>query len=169
MLKSKDFILKNVEGITGKRIGFINDVLLNINNREIIGFSVISKKLFSKDVYILKENIISFGDKLIFNGFNKGKYLKLSNIKGFEVIDIEGNIIGILEDILVGEEGLTIKGILVSTGLIENFIEGKRILLLDDIILGDNSIFLFNSNKEFNFYTKPHFTTLGDEENKNHK
>lgn len=169
MLKSKDFILKNVERITGKRIGFINDVLLNISKRQIIGFSVISKKLFSKDVYILKENIISFGDKLIFTEFNKGKYLKLSNIKGFEVIDINGNIIGVLEDILVTEEGLSIIGILVSTGLIENFIEGKRIFLLDDIILGDKSIFLFNSNKEFNFYTKPHFTCLGDEENKNYK
>lgn len=169
MLKSKDFILKNAEKITGKKIGFIHDILLNVNKHEIIGFSLISKKLFSKNVYVLKENIIYFGDKLIFTEFEKGDFLKLSDIKGFEVIDLEGNIIGVLEDILVSEEGLRIIGVVVSTGLIENFIEGKKIFLLDEIILGEKSIFMFNSNKDFNFYTKPHFTFLGDEKNKTFK
>ncbi|SHH16419.1 PRC-barrel domain-containing protein [Clostridium grantii] len=163
MLKNKDFLYKNVESIQGKRVGFIKDILISFSERKILGFSVVSTNLFSKNKYITKEDIVSIGESIIYSKYNTGNFLKFSEIRGFEVIDSIGNIVGVVEDILIKEEGLDILGLLISMGLIENLIHGKKIILLDDFILGDKSIFLFNSNKDLEFYTKPHFTFIGDE------
>jgi uncharacterized protein YrrD len=163
MLKNKDFLFKNVESIEGKRVGFINDILISICEKKVIGFSVVSRNLFSKNKYIIKEDIISVGESIIYSKYKEGDFFGFSQIKGFEVIDSFGNIVGVVEDVLVREEDFNILGILVSTGLVENLMQGKKIILLDDFILGDKSVFLFNSNKDLEFYTKPHFTFMGDE------
>ena len=65
MYREKDFLLMEVYNEKGKRIGFINDMIIELEKDEVMGFVIISYNLFKGYSHILKENIISFEEKMI--------------------------------------------------------------------------------------------------------
>ncbi|MCY6372314.1 PRC-barrel domain-containing protein [Clostridium ganghwense] len=156
MYRSKDFLMMEVVDIKGKKIGFIKDILIDFNKGVVTGFSISSYSLFHKSVSISKKDIISFNYKMIIKRSRKEEKLKFFPLKGIDVIDKFGNDIGIMEDIVFDNITFKINGVVVSKGLIRNFINGKKIFLIKELILGEKNILYYGEDKKMNFKTMPH-------------
>lgn len=147
MYKIKDFQNRNVITKEGKKIGFVKDILINYSQCKVIGFKVATMSLFSKDVIIREEDVLSINSNIIVNSKAEGKHLGFKEIKSIEVIDKNGCIIGALEDIIMDMSDFSIRALIISSGLINKMISGKIILLPKDTILGDrNIVYLGNTN-----------------------
>lgn len=168
MFRSKDFILMDVLDIKGKKIGFIKDILIDFNNGEVIGFEASCYNLFQKSINILKENILSFNKSMVIKGYSKETFLKFSNFKDMDIINANGEIMGMVEDIIFHEFTFRMQGIILSAGFIKNLMSGKEILLINSLILGEKSVFYHNSKKNINFLSMPHklFSEVGAYERK---
>ena len=155
MLKSKDFYLKNIYSSEGKRLGVIEDIYIDFYNRKITGFKCSASGLFSKMNYIDIDNVIEIGRDIIVFKEKHGNGLGFKSLKNMEVIDINGSIKGVLEDIIIDDYNYSIKGIVISSGLIDRLIKGKEILLLEQCVLGDEYI-LYTGKNNVMFKTMPH-------------
>jgi uncharacterized protein YrrD len=60
------------------------------------------------------------------------------------------------EDILFHEFTYKIQGLVVSTGFIKNILSGKKILLMNSVILGENAILSISDNSNIDFVSIPH-------------
>ncbi|MEA4826360.1 MAG: PRC-barrel domain-containing protein [Clostridium sp.] len=156
MYRSKDFMLMDVMGISGRKMGFIRDVLVNFHSGYVIGFCISPYKIFQKTHSILKEDIITFNSHMVVKETRDNKGLKLSEFKGMDVFDISGNIVGMIEDIIFDDNTFKINGVVISTGLIRNLIDGKKIFLISELILGEKNVLYFNENTKMSFVTIPH-------------
>lgn len=156
MFRSKDFILMDVVDIKGKRIGFIKDIIIDFHKGEVNGFIVSTYKLFQKTISVLKKDIVSFNKSMIISRWDRNGYLQLSNIRNMDIINKEGDIIGMAEDILFQEFTFKIHGLIVSTGFIKNILSGKKILLMNSVILGEGSILNISNSTNVDFVSIPH-------------
>lgn len=155
MIRSKDFYLKKVYKTNGKKVGVVEDVCIDFFNGKLVGFKVSTHNLFSKKNYVAKEHIISVGENIIISEIQEKKGLCFEQIKDIEVIDIKGKIRGTLEDLIIDSENYDIKGIIVSSGLIDKVIKGKQIFLLNDCILGEEYI-LYRKKENISLKIMPH-------------
>lgn len=144
MYRSKDFRYMNVYDNNGKKIGFIKDILVDFNKAKVLGFFMNCYKILNKKNVILVEDIICINKNMIIRKLEKKDYLKFNDIKHLEVIDIEGNLIGVIEDIIISEKDFTISALVISMGLLNNFIKGKKIITPEEIILGEKNLLYFN-------------------------
>lgn len=140
MLRSKDFYMKSVYDVRGKKIGIVEDLFIDFFKERVKGLKVSNYSLFSKKNFIEFQSIISINKDIVVEKSIQGKGLELKNIKGMDIIDLNGNIKGVVEDIIIGEEDFSIKGLVISTGIIERLLKGKDILLLSECILGEEYI-----------------------------
>lgn len=145
----------NVSNVRGKSMGFVKDLAVDFHIGGVIGFLISSYSLFQSSLYVFKEDIISFDKHMIANSYHKGKYLNFEDIKGMNVIDIKGNMIGMIEDIMFNEDTFVIQGVIVSTGYITNFLYGKKVLLTKDLLLGDNCILYHGKSYSIDFINLP--------------
>ena len=155
MYRVKSFLTKKVLYSNGKKIGNIADVVVNFNQKRVEGFSITGGSIFrrkNKIVYI--EDIIYYDRSIIAQKVMEKGLLTFSKVKGMEVVDIYGNIIGIAEDILFDSK-FNIKGFVISPGLIRKIMVGKRILLMNELIFGDYDILYYGKNK-FRFFSLRH-------------
>lgn len=161
--RSRDFYMMEVKDVQGKKLGFINEIDINFNKACIVGFILSSYNIFQREVKVLIEDVIIFNEIMIVKKISKKKALGLNIIKGMEVIDKENNILGMVEDIVFEAINFKIKGLIISSGIVKDFISGKRILLLKDLILGDSSILSISEDKNLEFFSKPHKIILEDD------
>ncbi len=154
MYRLKDFKYLDIYNCNGKKLGSINDVAINYSNKSIEGF-ITSAKFLSKKNYISKENIVAIGSSIIAKDMSIYKGLRFSNIRGMEIIDKRGDMLGVVDDIFINENDFSIKGLMASTGVFHKFIHGKRIFLLEETILGDNNI-LYYGSEEISLKSMPH-------------
>lgn len=140
MLKSKDFYMKSVYDVSGKKIGIVGDIFINFYEGKVIGIDISSYSLFSKKNFVKYEDIISIDKEIIVRNSIKYNGIKLKNIKGMDIIDKNGNIKGTIEDLIIRENDFSIKGLLISTGVIDKLLKGKQILLINQCILGEEYI-----------------------------
>ncbi|MCY6959426.1 PRC-barrel domain-containing protein [Clostridium brassicae] len=159
MYRSKDFLLMEVLNTKGKKIGFINDILIDFSKGYIEGFSVCCSNLLNKNMSILKEDIISFNENIIVAKSVKEEKLRFFKLKGMEVIDRHGNDMGVMEDIIFDDYSFKIYGLIISRGLINNFIKGKKIFLIKQLLLGDKDILYYGDETKIKFKTMPHNIT----------
>lgn len=155
MFKTRDFYLKNVYSITGKKIGIIEDLYIDFYLGKIVGFKVSNSILFSKKNYVDMQDIMDIGEDVIINSIRKGDGLTFKEIKYMEIIDMLSNIKGVLEDIIIDIHDYSIKAIVISSGLIDKMIKGKQIILLNRCILGEKYI-LYTGNEGVLFKSMPH-------------
>jgi uncharacterized protein YrrD len=165
MFRAKDFMLMDVVDIRGRKIGFIKDIVIDFHNGVVIGFMVSSYKLFQNTVCVLKEDIVSFNKSMIVNKLTKKQYLGFDNIKNMDIINSHGDIIGMAEDILFKEFTFKIHGVIVSTGFIKNLITGKKILLINNLILGEANILYYINKDNIDFISVPHKLFAGEKHN----
>ncbi|MGG7176090.1 PRC-barrel domain-containing protein [Clostridium paraputrificum] len=140
MYRSKDFYLKGVYDSRGKKLGIVKDIYIDFYKGEVKGIKVANYALLSKKSYVCIEAIINIDEDIIVESLIEGEGLKLSEVMGLEVIDKLGNTRGVVEDILIDEENYQIKGLIVSSGIIEKMIRGKEVILINRSILGENYI-----------------------------
>ena len=89
--------------------------------------------------------------------------MQFNDIKGMDVRDKKGSIIGMVEDILFDEEYFFMSAVIVSTGFITNFISGKKIVLINDLVLGEENILYNWKNEHLNFSSVPHKLFMEDD------
>lgn len=143
MLKTKDFYLLKVYNLEGKYLGIIDDIYIDFYNGIIKGFSISNYLLFSKKNFIRVEDIISIEDVMLIKELNKKEGISFKEIKDIDIKDKNNNIRGVLEDLIIEEKDLSIKGLIISSGIFDRIIKGKEILLLKECILGEKFIFYF--------------------------
>lgn len=162
MFRTKDFLLMDVVDIRGKKIGFINDIIVDFSTGEVKGFVISSYRFLQKSLNVLKEDIVSFNKSMVVSKFVKRNYFTFSKIKNMDIINRYGEILGMAEDILFHEFSFKIHGIVVSTGFIKNLLVGKKILLTNTIIIGEESILNFSNKSNMNFISVPHKLFMDD-------
>lgn len=154
MLRSKDFLLMDVLDLTGKKIGFVKDLLIDFHSGKVMGFRICCYSLWRKDISVLKEDIIAYNSQIIIKSFSRDFLLNLKDIINIDIVDSSGTLLGLFEDVIFNED-FVIKGIIVSTGFIRNYLEGKKILLMNKLMLGEHSI-LFYGKEHIQFATTAH-------------
>lgn len=162
MYKSKYFKYMNVYYSNGKKVGFIKDILVDFNEERIIGFCVSSYNILNKNNIVLVEDIISINKNMVVKKLERGQYLSFNDIKHLEVIDIEGVLMGVIEDIIINEGNFRIVAIIISMGFLNNFIKGKKIISPNEIILGETNLLYFNyrsRNLDFKIMVKNKMNT----------
>ena len=155
MLRKKDFEYMKVLNVEGKKIGTVKDICIDYYNSKIVGFYMSKNGIFNRNCIIKLENIVTLDKELIIKGTSKAPCLLFSEIKDMEVINRNGEIIGVVEDILIDPYNYYIKGMIVSSGIIDKIYKGKNIILLEESILGDESI-LYLGNENVSLKTLPH-------------
>lgn len=153
MYRIRDFKGKIIKDLKGKKLGIVEDVLININTNKVCGFKGREKNFLRKDFFILWEDIVYFGNNIIIKKVSNLKCFCFENIDLMEIIDLNGNVMGIVEDILFSESNFNILGLMVSESFFRRYTRGKRIILTKDIILGDKEI-LFHNLQSYYFYSK---------------
>ncbi|RXM72672.1 PRC-barrel domain-containing protein [Clostridium tetani] len=154
MYRKKDFLLMEVYNEKDKRIGFIKDMIIQLEEEKILGFVIISYNLFKGYSHILKEDIISFKENMRVRKESKGEEIHFNSIKSKHVIDEEENILGFIEDIVFTED-FKVNGVIISTGYISNFLYGKKVVLPKDLIVSEENIIYKNRKDKINFVNLP--------------
>lgn len=140
MLRSKDFYMKSVYDICGKRIGIVEDIFINFYEGKVTGLYISNYSLFSKKNFVSSKDIITIDKEIIVRKSIKDSGIRLKDIKGMEIIDLNGNIKGAMEDLIIREKDFSIKGLLISAGIIDRLLKGKEILLINQCVLGEEYI-----------------------------
>ncbi|MCI1994438.1 MAG: PRC-barrel domain-containing protein [Clostridium luticellarii] len=151
-----DFIFKGVMNISGKQLGFISDIIVDFNARKINGFVITSNNIFKKPLNVNIKDVVNYTSVMVVTEVNREKYLQFKEIKNMNVVDKSGELIGVVEDILFDREKFSIKAVIISTGFMNNFIKGKKILLIDDLILGDRNLLYRGKNQNIKFFNSVH-------------
>ncbi|MGF0109554.1 MULTISPECIES: PRC-barrel domain-containing protein [unclassified Clostridium] len=147
LLKTKDFYLLKVFDFRGKYLGIIDDIYIDFHNGKIKGFLVSNYLLFSKRNFIKVEDIIYIEDVMIIKALNRKEGISFRSIKDMDVKDKNNIIKGILEDLVIDKRDLSIKGLVISSGIFDRIIKGKEILLLKECILGEDFILYYGLDK----------------------
>ena len=161
MYRIKDFYLKNVYNIKGKKIGSTRDVFIDFSRGQVVGIKVSSYHLINKKNYLDINNIISFNEDIKANELEVKDGLKFSEIKDLEVVDKTGNIKGELEDMLIDEITYKIKALIVSGGIIDKIVRGKEVILISQSILKKEYI-LYLGEEELVVKNLPREANLND-------
>lgn len=140
MLRSKDLYFKNVLDIKGKRIGLAKEIFIDFYKEKVTGLGVNKTSFISNKNFIDIKDIINIEEEIVARQAINGNGLKFSEIKDMDVLDQEGNYRGSVEDILIEEDTFNIKGLVISSGLIDKMIKGREIILMKKSILSEDFI-----------------------------
>lgn len=138
MAKSRDYIYDDVIDISGHKLGYIKDLLVDFGNKKVLGFKINSYKLMKKDFSVLRENIIYSKTKLVVSAITKGEHLLFSNFINMHVLDKNSNVLGLVSELLFDNDTFEIKGIFVKDYSIFTMFKKRRIILIRDLIIGEN-------------------------------
>lgn len=155
MYKMRDLLGKKVLSKYGKLLGVVDDLIININDRRVEGIKVKEKGVLNKKFYVMDDDILYIGLNVIIKDKRKGIYFTFKDMKLMEVYNLNGDIIGIVEDINFSFSDFTLNSIIISEGFLKNYSKGKRIILLKDIIVGDDNIIYIQKNPYY-CYSKIH-------------
>jgi len=157
--------MMEVKDIKGKRLGFIKDIDINFSDSRIVGFILSPYNIFKKDVKVLLEDVIIFNDVMIIKKISRNKTLEFSSIKGMDVIDKNNNILGMVEEMIFDGLDFKIQGLIISSGILKDYTLGKRVLLLKNLILGENNILCICDDKKIELFSRAHKIILEEERN----
>lgn len=155
MFKTRDFYLMKVYDTNGRYLGAISDLAIDFYNGNIKGFIISSLSIFSKKNFVRKESIISLEDVLIVDSVENYKGLTFNNIKFIDIVDSKNIMKGVLEDLIIDKETLSIKGMIMSSGIIDTMFKGKEIILASGCILCEKFI-LYKGKEYIKLKTLPH-------------
>ncbi|EYE89661.1 photosystem reaction center subunit H [Fervidicella metallireducens AeB] len=148
----------NVVDEKGNLKGNVDDCIFDIKRRKIYSLVVSTRSFFSpwflvsfcnisaiNDSVIIRENPFKINKKLV----KKNKQFMIQYYIGKEIIDTEGNTLGILSDLIFDEKSGYVKAIICSRGVVDDLIEGRRIIILNDLtVFGREKIIVEKSSME---------------------
>lgn len=154
MRKAQDIIgLPVIEIETGKQIGTAKDFLID-TDWNLQGVLLETKSWFSAPRYVKWDHIIAFGTDAItipdgqciqsLEADIELNYLEhgTSKLKGLPIITVNGNQLGLMEDVYFGEQwGKKIVGYELSEGFLSDLKDGRKWLPAPDgIMIGEDVI-----------------------------
>lgn len=145
MFRIKDLYMKNIYDIKGKKIGLSKEIYIDFYKGEVIGIGIGSYSIRNRNNYVSTTEIINVDNNILIKkafkkDFKVDKGLKFSDINDMDVIDRSGNPKGLVEDILIDEESFHIKGLIISSGIIDKILSGREVILMNNAILGEDKI-----------------------------
>lgn len=155
MIKTKDFYLVRAYDVKGKYLGVIDDICIDFFNSKVAGFFISNFALFSKKNYIKVEDVVSLEEVLIATNISHSNGLCFKEIKDMDIVDKRNIMKGVLEDLIIEKKDLSIKGLIMSSGIFDKIIIGKEILLLSQCKLGEDFI-LYEGNDTVRLKSLPH-------------
>ena len=156
MNRTKDFIFVDVLNQKGRKLGFIKDILLDFSEGYVKGFSISSYNMFSKNLTMLIEDILVLNDNILVKKLEKQcSYVKFSSIKHMDIVNKKGDMIGVLEDLIIDIKDFSIKGLIICPGVISKLLRGKEVILIKNCILGEKDILFCEDNKVLSFRSIP--------------
>lgn len=155
MYKMRDLLGKRVLSRKGKLLGIVDDLIIDINEGKVKGIKVKEKGFLKKAFYVLYKDIVYWGCNIIIKDKDFQKNFTFRQMKFMEVYNLNGDIIGIVEDIIFSYSDLQLSGIVITEGFLKNYSKGKRIILLKDIIVGEESI-IYTQKNPYYCYSKIH-------------
>jgi len=147
MLKTKDFNLLKVYDIRGKYLGIVDDIYINFYKGKIEGLFISNYIFFSKRNFVKASDIISFEEVIIARKLSERSGVSFKSIKDMEIKDNKNIIKGVLEDLIIDKETLSIKGLIMSSGLFDRIIKGREILLVKNCLLGEDFILHYGNGE----------------------
>lgn len=147
MAKSRDYIYKDVLNIQGQKIGYVKDLLVDFHKCQVVGFKINPYKIMKKGFNVLKEDIIYQKEQLIIRETVKKRFVELSSIMNMYVVDKGSNILGLVSEIIFDDENFTIKGVSIRDYNLFSVFKSRRIILLNEIIIGEEFVFFTGENK----------------------
>lgn len=155
MFKTRDFYLMKVYDTNGKYLGTVSDIAIDFYEGSIKGFIISNLSIFNKKNFVRKEDIISLDDVLIVFCIENYKGLTFNNIKFIDIVDSKNVMKGVLEDLIIDKASLTLKGLVMSSGVIDTMFKGKEIILSSGCILCEKFI-LYKGKEYIRLKTLPH-------------
>ncbi len=146
MYRKYDFMSMEIYNLKGKRLGTVNDICLNFNENTVEGFMVESAVPFKKNGFIHKNDVVYFNDNMIVKNFGEKDGIPLKNILNMDVYNLDGHIVGIVSDVIIDEK-LRVVGLVLSSGLLKDIFEGRRIISAKKIILGEENIIYYGKER----------------------
>lgn len=161
MKKISDIAGMKVLDSRGKLIGEVEKVVYSRSRNKIPGIILKRNRLIKNHTAVQFKDIISFGgDVLIINPnstVNPSNVVEISrifeeelDITGYRVYTSEGIEIGTIKDLLFDETSGVVQGYLLAGDFVEDLMNGRKILRLDDIsIIGEGTIILNNGSVDY--------------------
>lgn len=146
--------MKKIFNLKGDKLGMVKDLFINYNVGKVEGFKISNYSFINKKNYISVDDIVDINNQIIVKEAKKGDGLPLSEIKNMDVIDTEGNLKGIVEDVLIDIKTFEIKALVIYSGIIDKLFKGKEIILINRTVLGEDYI-LFMENKSISMVNIP--------------
>lgn len=120
----------------GERLGRLHDVVFHVSSGRVTGFLVDTGGLFSKPRFLPAGQVQSLGtDALTITSADAlvetnpaqtdPDELEAKPLEGRPVLNASGTALGKVSDVMVDTASLTIPGLILSTGLIDNTLHGK--------------------------------------------
>ncbi|SHJ44664.1 Uncharacterized protein YrrD, contains PRC-barrel domain [Hathewaya proteolytica DSM 3090] len=155
MYSNRDFIGKKITDRQGRKMGTVEDLLLDVKHGLVCGFKIRESSMRRRYTSLHLRDILYIGNTMIADRFSSENFFCFEGLRTMEIINLSGDILGSVESILFCREDFKIKGFLVSEGLLRNYIKGKRIILLSHLIIGENNI-LYTGDNNYCCYSKIH-------------
>jgi len=146
MFRKYDFMSMEIYNLQGKRLGTVNDICFNFSKNTVVGFTVESAIPFKKSGFINKKDVVYFNDNMIAKEFGEKNGIPLRSILNMDVYNLDGHIVGIVSDVIIDEE-LRAVGLVLSSGLLKDLFEGRRIISAKRIILGEENIIYYGKER----------------------
>lgn len=153
MYRKKDFLLMEVVNLEGETLGIIENILINFGFNKIMGFLIESSIPFRKEVCISRESILYYNEKMIIKDTNKCDGVYISDIIGRDIINYNSDVLGIVDDVIFGNK-FEVEAIVVNSGFLNNIMNGKRIMLMEHLIIGDKNI-IYCGNQKIDMFKMP--------------
>ena len=154
--RAKDFYMMEVRDSLGYKLGIISGLSLDLNNHKVDGFCIHSRGIKNEIKKINMEDVIAFNEVMIVKDVHNSIGLNFNKLKGMEVYDLNNNLLGKVEEVLFNIVSYKVLGIILTTGFLKDIVKGKRILLADNLIIGEISILLMEKCEELEFFSKIH-------------
>lgn len=146
-VKGREVFLNN------KKIGFLEDAVIDFKNKKISLYII--NAINEKGFYYarIKDMIFEGESKVLINKFYKVENIKnrslqkslLTRTLGIIVKDYNSKEYGSLADVIFEEKTGRIKALVISLGIFDDLVNGRRVVLLEDKDILDSEFIIINN------------------------
>jgi uncharacterized protein YrrD len=155
MFRTRDFTMMDVINVKGKKIGFIKDIMIDFHKGRITGFIISPYSLVVRSTSVMREDIICFDRSMIVRKTSDNFSMSLKEFNGMDVLNSSGDNIGVFEDVIF-DSSFIIRGAIISSGIISKLFRGKKIVLINELVVGEKNLLYSGSHSRINFTSVPH-------------
>jgi uncharacterized protein YrrD len=148
MFKGRELIgLSVIDLKTGKEGGAIEDLILDLDHGKVTALSIKSSGWLTTNRLVPLANVQRVGSDTVLIEDEIKETIEadgcgIKSLKGCSVLSYEGKDLGTVEDLILDIPEGRITGWEISDGLVQDLIEGRRVLPLDSVITCSSDRFI---------------------------